>query len=279
MRLTIDHVTIAASRLDLLDRAFTDAGMKPEYGGAHSNGATHMDTLGFDDGSYIELISRLSAEVASPMWDLFIVGDAGPCAWAIATDDIAGQVERVRRLGIPAQGPTPLNRTKPDGTVIEWQLAFLGDGSPGATLPFLIQDKTPRAWRIQPSASVSGSELRGVAGVALAVPDLDAAVTTFQRVFDWPTPEQGESDDLDARLAHFAGTPVTLATPRQADGWLAMRLERFGPAPCAIFLLSDDLSATERRLRLAPPSQWMGRELRWVEPERLHNARVGVLPL
>ncbi|HKV83002.1 MAG TPA: VOC family protein [Ktedonobacterales bacterium] len=279
MRLTIDHVTIAAPRLDLIERAFTDAGMTPEYGGAHSNGATHMDTLGFDDGSYIELISRLSAEGASPMWDTFIVGDAGPCAWAVATDDIAGEAERVRALGIPVQGPAPLNRTRPDGTLIEWELAFLGEGSPGATLPFLIQDKTPRAWRIQPSASVSASELRGVAGVALAVPDLDVASALFQRVFEWPEPELGESDDLDARLAHFADTPVTLATPRQTDGWLALRLERFGPAPCAIFLASDDLGATVRRLPLVAPSQWMGRELRWVEPDRLHGARIGVLPL
>ncbi|MGH2486299.1 MAG: VOC family protein [Ktedonobacterales bacterium] len=277
MRLTIDHVTIAASRLDLLERAFTDAGMTPEYGGAHSNGATHMDTLGFDDGSYVELISRLSADATSPMWDTFIVGDAGPCAWAVATDDLAGEVERVRALGIPVQGPTPLKRTRPDRTLIEWELAFLGEDSPGATLPFLIQDKTPRGRRIQPSASLAGSELRGVVGVALAVPDLDPAVELFQRVFEWPAPEHGESDDLGARLAHFAGTPVTLATPKGTDGWLALRLERFGPAPCAIFLASDDLSATARQLPLAQPHEWVGRALRWVEPERLHGARVGVL--
>lgn len=279
MRVTIDHVTIAASRLETLERAFTDVGLAPDYGGAHSNGVTHMDVLGFDDGSYIELLSTVSPGQPSPMWDAFIVGNGGPCAWAVGADDIAGEVARLNGLGVQTQGPLPLNRTRPDGALVEWELAFLGDGSPGATLPFLIQDKTPRDWRIQPSPRVAGSGLRGVAGVVLAVPDRESATHLFRRVFGWDKPARGESELLGAYLSAFEGTPVTLAEPTDANSWLALRLERFGPAPCAFLLASDDMEATTRRLPLEKPVDWAGRELRWIEPTRLLGAHVGVVRL
>lgn len=279
MRVTIDHVTIAASRLEMLERAFTEVGLAPDYGGAHSNGFTHMDVLGFDDGSYIELISTVSPGLPSPMWDAFIVGDGGPCAWAMETGDIAGEAARMSALGVPVQGPLPLNRARPDGALVEWELVFLGEGSPGATLPFLIQDKTPRDWRIQPSPGVAGSGLRGVAGVVLAVPDQESATHLFRRVFGWDEPERGESELLGGRLSMFKGTPVTLAEPMDANSWLALRLERFGPAPCAFLLASDDMEATMRRLPLGEPVDWAGRELRWIEPNRLLGAHVGVVRL
>jgi hypothetical protein len=277
MCLMIDHVTIAASQLAAIERAFAEVGLTPDYGGEHSNRVTHMDVLGFDDGSYVELISHLSAGKQGSAWDAFIVGDGGPCAWALGTDDIAGEAARLRALDVPAQGPAPLNRTRPDGRLIEWEQVYLGDGSPGATLPFLIQDKTPRDWRVRPSSSVAGSELRGVAGVVLGVPECASAIDLFRRVFGWPEPARGESATLGAQLAGFDGTPVTLANPNEADSWLALRLERFGPAPCAILLASSDLDATSRRLPLGEPMDWIGRELRWIDPERLHGAHVGVV--
>lgn len=277
MRVTIDHVTIAGSRLDQLERAFRAVGLTPDYGGAHSNGVTHMDVLGFDDGSYIELISTISPGQSSSLWDAFIVGDGGPCAWAVGTDDIRGEAARVSGLGVPVQGPMPLNRTRPDGALVEWELAFLGDGAPGATLPFLIQDKTPRDWRIQPSPGVAGSGLRAVFGVVLAVPDSESATDLFRRVYGWGEPAHGASDLLGGRLSIFEGTPVTLAEPNDANSWLALRLERFGPAPCAILLASDDLDASGRRLPLGQSEDWAGQEVRWIDPGRLHGARVGVV--
>ena len=67
--LKVDHVTIAGSSLPALEEAFTKAGLRPEYGGPHSNGVTHMALLGFDDGSYIELISTLKAGTRAQFWN------------------------------------------------------------------------------------------------------------------------------------------------------------------------------------------------------------------
>ena len=42
MKLTVDHVTLGASRLEALANAFAAAGLAAGYGGLHSNGITHM---------------------------------------------------------------------------------------------------------------------------------------------------------------------------------------------------------------------------------------------
>ena len=47
----IDHVSIAWSNLTFLQDAFESVGLKTDYGGVHSSGATHMSLLAFKDGS------------------------------------------------------------------------------------------------------------------------------------------------------------------------------------------------------------------------------------
>ena len=81
----IDHVTIAGADLAALQQGFTNAGLTPDYGGVHSNGVTHMAALGFDDGSYLELISTVEPGKESPWWPKQIAADGGPCAWCART--------------------------------------------------------------------------------------------------------------------------------------------------------------------------------------------------
>jgi hypothetical protein len=91
MSLRVDHVTIAGPHLTPLEHAFAGIGLKPTYGGLHSNGITHMAMLSLGDGSYIELISTLEAGQTSPLWRAHIAGDGGPCAWAVEADDVAAE--------------------------------------------------------------------------------------------------------------------------------------------------------------------------------------------
>src|SRR5262245_43043314 len=154
--LVIDHVTIAWSSLETVERAFADVGLATEYGGPHGNGITHMDVLGFDNGSYIELISTMQPGLnPDASWAEAIVGNAGPCAWAVRAQDVAGEIERVRTLGIPVAGPNPGSRSRPDGQLLEWEVADPGGWGTGALLPFLIKDRTPRELRVHPAASVA----------------------------------------------------------------------------------------------------------------------------
>jgi hypothetical protein len=278
MSLVVDHVTIAGRELDAMRQAFAAIGLATEYGGPHSSGTTHMALLGFDDGSYIELISSREPGQPGGKWDVHIAGDGGPCAWAVATDDVAGEAARIAALGVSVRGPTAMTRRRPDGVLLEWEILELGDQGAGAVLPSLIQDHTPRTWRVQPSASVASGELRGVAQVVLGVERLEPAATLFRRVYGWDEPETREDGEFGARLARFAGTPVLLAVPLAAgEGWLAERLARFGESPCAFVLASADLAVSARRLPFGPARVWPSGHVAWLPPQRLSGTRLGVM--
>ena len=275
--LNIDHVTVAGSELGPLEEAMAGLGLAADYGGPHSNGVTHMALLGFNDGSYIELISTLEAGPQETVfWGAHIAGNGGPCAWAVRVEDVAAEAERAAALGVNVEGPAYYHRRRPDGRLVEWDLAFLGDEGAGATLPFIIKDITPRDWRVRPSESVADGLLTGVARVVLGVADLEAAAALFRRLYGWPPPRRSDDAEFGARLAGFDGTPVILAAPLNGHAWLAERLARFGPSPCAYLLGTQDFEAAQQRYGLVRDSAWFGRRLAWLDPARLHGFRVGV---
>ena len=275
--LRIDHVTLCASELEPLRGAFAAVGLATEYGGAHANGVTHMALLGFDDGSYIELIAPMRPQTESPLWDRAIRARAGPCAWAVRSDDIMADVQQLRARGIPVRGPEPLGRRRPDGVLAEWELAFPGEQEPGALLPFLIQDRTPRANRVRPSASVAGSGLKGVVSVVLGVWEMGSAIRLFRQAYGWASPEKADDSVFGAQLARFPDTPVVLAAPLGPDGWLAERLQRVGEAPVAFVIQSAATEAILGRGPLSSAEPWFGGEVLWFNPDRLGGKRLGVI--
>ena len=280
MEPVIDHVTIAARELEPQRLAFEAVGLSSVYGGAHSTGGTHMAQVGFDDGSYIELIAGREPGEVSGKWARQIAADAGPCAWAAQVADIGAEAARVAALGVPVVGPVNMSRERPDGARVAWELAYLGEGTPGNLLPFLIEDRTPRELRVRPTPGVAGSELHGVAQVVLGVDALDPAIALFRRVYGWDEPAPDEDAAFGARLARFDGTPVTLAEPlpgATAGDWLRERLALFGPLPCAFLLASDDLAASSVRMGLGERRDWCGQPVAWVLPDRLGGTRLGVL--
>ncbi len=252
MKIKVDHVTIAGSDLRAMERAYDAVGLPFAYGGPHSNGITHMSCLGLPDGSYVELISSMKPDELSPWWDAAIRNDGGPCAWAIKVDDVAAVARRVAALGIAVQGPHAMQRTRPDGKVIEWDLAFLGDGEAGSQLPFVIKDRTPRDWRVQPTPGID-PQLSGIVAVELAVTDAEPSINRFRRVFDLPAPVQARCDPLDAQLAWFAGTPITLAVSDRFEPRIAL----LGECPAAFVLGRPD------------NRPWFERDLGWLVDAQL----------
>jgi len=286
VRLKIDHVTIAGSNLSEMEQSFARVGLATQYGGIHSNGITHMALLGLEDGSYLELISTVRPGEISPLWNDAISLNGGPCAWAVAVDDMAGEVRRVTALGIPIQGPSSYHRRRPDGVLVEWDLAFPGDHGPGAVLPFFIQDRTPRELRVGPPASVSSPEkkgqvspgrLTGVALVILGVKSINGASSLFQRLYGWRAPHLEEDPVLGASIAFFDGTPVALAAPLRGDSWLSSRLARLGELPCAFLMGTGSLEDVSRRFPLGETTIWLGRKTAWLDRDALHGIRLGVM--
>lgn len=276
-RLVVDHVTWAGPELEALRRTFRAAGLPSDYGGPHANGVTHMAVVGFPDGSYLELIAPREPGAPSPVWDAAIRADAGPAAWAARTEDIAREAARLREAGVPVRGPEPWSRRTPEGRTAAWELAFPGEGEPGALLPFLIQDRTPRAWRARPTHGIEATGVAGVGQVVLLAADADRAAATLRRAYGWSAPVGSEATGLGARLLRFPGTPACVAEPLDAARPLQRRLTALGAAPAAFLLEVADPAAAGAALPLGPEEPWVGDTVRWLDAEGPGGRRLGVL--
>jgi hypothetical protein len=236
-----------------------------------------MAVLGFADGSYIELIAPQKAgEKTDSSWSKLLLANAGVCSWAVLSADIQKDVDQLKAAGFPVDGPIAGGRKKPDGKELKWLTAGLGSQTPGAVLPFMIQDLTPRAWRVQPSVSARFMKLTGVAMVVLGVKDLNAATAMFQKAYGWPEPRVEEHSEFGAKLAHFEGTPVILAAPLATDSWLAKRISELGEIPVAVLLGTRDWKKMEPKTK-ADASPWFGRKVAWFDAEKLRGVRLGVV--
>jgi hypothetical protein len=274
--LELDHASICGSNLDTLRQAFTDVGMTPDLGGPHGNGITQMAIIGFDDASYIELIAPVKpGATAGSDWAKFMAEDAVTCAWAVGTNVLLQEVDRLKKAGIPVKAPERGSRKRPDGMSIEWMTADVGPGTPGSTLPFIIEDQTPRPWRVQTSASVQGAPVSGVESVVLGVNNLDASIALFRKAYGWAAPLIETQKDF-GKLAYFPGEPVILAAP-SGGGWLSDRLGKFGETPVAYLLATRDFAAATKKYKLSGPKTWFGQKVGWFDAGKLKGVRLAVI--
>ena len=274
--LELDHVSVCGSNLDTLRQTFTDVGMTADLGGPHGNGVTQMASIGFDDASYIELIAPIKPGVtAGSGWAKFMSEDAVACAWAVGTNVLLQEVDRLKKAGIPVKGPERGSRKRPDGMSIEWMTADVGTGTPGSTLPFIIEDETPRVWRVQTSASVKGAPVSGIENVVLGVNNLDVSIALFRKAYGWAEPITETQKDI-GKLAYFPGEPVILAAPSNG-GWLSDRLGKFGESPVAYLLSTRDFAAAGKKYRLSGTKTWFGQKVAWFDAGRLKGVRLGVI--
>jgi len=267
----IDHATIAGPSLKHLHDMLDGVGLRTEYGGRHSSGLTEMALTSFPDGSYLELIAWTDAAAPHPgqSWAKFMDQQGGPCAWAIAVDDIGREQARLKAARIPASEPLRSGRVRIDGVHLEWEMAGVGPGDRGSLFPFLIHDVTPRDARVYPNGKPTTTEYDGISRVVIAVKDLAAAVAQYRRAFSLPQPKQQRDAHLEATLAWFPGTPIILAAPVNKQSWTARRLEKFGEAPCAILLRDPGHPRTGDTI-------WFDRMVSWFDPDKLEGMQLGV---
>jgi hypothetical protein len=183
-------------------------------------------------------------------------------------DDAGEAAETLRGRGVAVDGPHAFARERPDGTRLEWDLLYLGDGDPGSVLPFCIADGTRREERV--GEPPTGTGVVGTDTVVVGVRDLERATAQLRGAFDLGAPTDGESERLGATVARFEDAPVALAAPTGA-GWLADRLDAVGASPCA-YLLETESGATDR-YPVAASEPWGAREAAWLDPESLDGIR------
>ena len=273
--LELDHTSICGSNLDTLRQMFSDVGLTPDFGGPHGNGITQMAAIGFDDGTYIELIAPVKAGATSGSeWAKFMGEDAVTCAWAVGTNVLLQEVDRLKKAGIAVTTPQHGSRKRPDGMSVEWTTADVGSGTPGSVTPFMIEDETPRAWRVQASASVQGAPVSGVENIVIAVGNLDASVAMFRKAYGWSEPLMENQKDW-GRMAYFPGEPVILVAA--SGGWISDRIAKFGESPVAILLAGRDFPAAVKKYKLGGTKTWFGQKVAWFDAGKLKGVRLAVI--
>ena len=263
--LKIDHVTVAGRDLKTMRATLAALGIPAEYGGPHNNHATEMALASFPDGSYLELIAIQPnadpAAVAAHYWSTRMQNDAGPAAWAVRPDDLTAEVKRLEAGGIVVTPPARAGRSRPDGVRLDWETANVGKEPNGTFFPFLIRDFTPREQRAYPSGKPTTQDFSGVARVVVAVRDLAASAKRYREAYALPAPIEQEDAQFGARLAAFSGTPVVLASPLNAQSWLAARLDKIGEGPCAFLLRARDAKS----YRVTAKTTWFGAAISWLD--------------
>ncbi len=117
-------------------------GFDARPGGRHTGHGTHNAIVRFGL-DYLELISVYDEDEArrAGRADLvdYLRERQGLVAYALATDDIAGEAARLRAAGLSADGPFAMERLRPDGSRLSWRLVIPGATAYRRAWPFFIQ--------------------------------------------------------------------------------------------------------------------------------------------
>ena len=268
-QLKIDHVTVAGSDLKAMMSNLAAVGLHCDYGGPHSDHVTEMALVSFPDGSYLELIAPLqnadAPAVTAHVWGKSMMGNAGPCAWAVGSTDLAGEVKRLETAGVTVNKPVRSGRERPDGKRLEWEMVQIGQEPRGTFFPFAIQDLTSRQDRAFLTGKPTTKDFTGVSRAVIAVHDLRASVKRYRDAYSLPPPIQEVDNAFGAHLALFTGSPVVLAAPLHTDSWLASRLEQFGEGPCAFILKARKAE----HYKPASKTRWSMADISWFDTAKL----------
>ena len=183
MLLGIDHLVVAVESPEAAAEVLTrDLGLAVTGGGLHEAMGTY-NRLAFLGDTYLELIGAFDRELvrSSPS---FAVGGAaiahldargeGLATYALATDDLAGDVARLRGTGSPIGEVVAGSRVREDGEVVRWACAFpsLGVERP----PFLIEhDGRGAEWGL--AARAARAAFRHPVGGRVRLASLELPVT------------------------------------------------------------------------------------------------------
>lgn len=227
----LDHLVILVQDLDEAARDYEGLGFRVTPGGEHADGLTRNALVPFRDGAYLELVTFIHPEDGRDNvwgWREFLPHE-GLIDYCAASDGMHEDVERLRCLGFDVDGPTEGGRRLPDGRGIRWRSASIGQK--GRSLPFLIEDLTPRDTRVP--AGPSTCHPNGVTGITrldISVPDARKAAKNL------------------AALTGTASKPLELGTCELVLAGQAGE-QRIGPA--AVKLSTDAGKARELDQRLA----------------------------
>lgn len=235
MLLGLDHLVVAVTDPEAaaaeLERS---VGLTCTGGGRHPAWGT-FNRLAWLGDTYVELIGLFDASLARNGVVSAVVaktlgaGHAGLVSYAVSSDGLEHDLERLRAGGSALGDIEIRSRTRPDGEVVRWRASFPPELGP-AEPPFVIEHEPVGAeWGEAARAARAGlaHALGGPARIAaleLRVPDVAAAAAAYGRTVGI------EFEDVDPRGATAAVASQVVRLHHGAPFWNPAVVEILGLA-------------------------------------------------
>ena len=200
MSFALDHLVIAVADLARAVEDYRALGFTVQIGGRHPGRTSHNALVVFEDGAYLELIAWEAPGPAERWYNAHAQHGDGLMDFALLPDDTARAVAAAKARGLVLDGPIDGGRLRPDGQQVKWQTGRQATFD----LPFLCGDVTPRDLRV-PAGDIRrhANGVVGVAGVAVAVHDLEISVARYRALL-------GADEGDKAGMAATIDAPVVL---------------------------------------------------------------------
>lgn len=153
----LDHIVHFVESPEEAMKELQAEGLHVVPGGKHEQWGTYNALCYFNE-AYIELIGiydqqkfKEAAAIPYTLHETYARnnGKNGLTRVAISTTTIEEDAERFRKAGYEVTGPERFSRTRPDGSLISWQLLYVGYENRSIDLPFFIQWDEPEDERIK----------------------------------------------------------------------------------------------------------------------------------
>jgi hypothetical protein len=237
---SIDHIVILVRDLDQAAADYARAGFTVTPGGTHAAGTTHNALISFGDGTYFELIAFFEPEQPQEhRWWTRLADGEGLIDYALLSDDLNHDADELRGRDLAIEGPADGGRTRPDGQRIAWRSMMLGRGIGNPTLPFVIEDVTPREMRV-PGGAAEQHQLgvTRVAGLTLVTNNLDEAAAALTSLLG--TPGEDVIVDEGAMLRFALGEQwLALLQPGDPHSPAGQYLSARGEGPYEVVLSAE----------------------------------------
>ena len=256
MILGIDHIVIAGPDLDALASAFAAIGFNVAAGGRHPIGSYNR-LIGFEDGSYIELLSFYEDSPAHYWWEAVHGRGGGLIDFCMRTDDIEADYALFRAQGVRMSPLVGLSRLRDDGYRLAWRNNEIR-GLYQGLIPFLIEDETPRSERV-PKETRHDNGVIGIDSITLVASDIDLARRIMSAALNQPgQPTRDAALNASGRAYRAGPHGLEYLTPDAEDSPLAEHIALNKPLPYRIRL------KTGGKMRTVDPGSAAGARIEFV---------------
>lgn len=136
----VDHLILGVSDLQEGIRAVEEqTGVRPIWGGRHPGGSTCNALISLGEKHYLEILAPdPEQEPNDRSLELKALRTPQLIGWAVSSQKIEIEAERLRVVGYSVQGPAAGSRERPNGSVLKWQTVSIAS-APSDLVPFVIQ--------------------------------------------------------------------------------------------------------------------------------------------